>query len=146
MAERAPVAYRLLDHTADIGFAVEAPELPALFGRAALALHDVIADTAAARPAVEREVEAEGSDLADALVRFLEEALFLFEGERFLLAEVGPVEIGAAAPVRVRARVRGERFDPSRHELRRPIKAITYHDVEVARKNGGWSASVIVDL
>src|SRR5207302_3039779 len=70
--ERAPPPYEIVEHTADIGFRVEGRDLAQLFARAALALHDVIADTDAARPAVERPIGVEGRDVEDALVRFLE--------------------------------------------------------------------------
>ncbi len=150
--ERAPVPYDLVEHAADIGFEVVAPSLEALFARAALALHDVIADTARARPELERALAVEGYDLGDALVRWLEEALFAFEVERLLFAEVAveraewdPAAGGRAA---VRGAARGERFDPLRHELRRPIKAVTYHDLFVgpAGAGPGVRARVILDL
>lgn len=146
MTERAPVAYDLIEHTADIGFEVEAEGPGALFARAALAFHDIIADTAGARPLVERPIAVEGHDLADALVRTLEEALFAFEVERTLFGEAA-LEVDATPEgVRVRGAARGERFDPSRHELRRPVKAVTYHEIFVGPVGGKWRARVILDL
>jgi SHS2 domain-containing protein len=140
--------YRLIEHTADLGFEVEAPDLEALFARAALALHDIMADTQAARPAEERRIEAEGGDLEELFLRFLEEAHYAFEGERFIFASVAvePVLVPASDPGRARAVARGERFDPARHELRRPVKAVTWHDLAVARTPAGFRARVIVDL
>jgi SHS2 domain-containing protein len=158
MRERAPAPYDLLEHTADLAFRVEAPDLARLFARAALALHDVIADTAAARPLAERRIEVYGSNLEDVFVRFLEEAHFLFEAERLLLAEVevSKVDITRPPPAgsarrerasRAWATARGERFDPARHELRRPVKAVTYHDLAIEQlPTGGFAARVVVDL
>lgn len=144
-------AYRLIDHTADLGFTVEAPDLPALFARAGLALHDIMADSRAAAPIVERRLDVEGADLEDLLVRFLEEAHYAFEGERILFREVevsrvDPPEEGGGRPGRVEGVGRGEPFDPARHELRRPVKAVTYHAIEVSRAGASYRASVILDL
>jgi SHS2 domain-containing protein len=141
-------AYELIDHTADIGFRVEAATLEDLFARAALALHDIMADSSAARPAVERVLSIEGAagaetDLEDLFVRFVEEALWAFEGDRFIFAEV---TVERVAGGRVTGRARGEPFDRARHELRRPVKAVTYHDVAVTRTPAGWTAQVILDL
>lgn len=146
--------YRLIDHTADLGFTVEGATLEDVFARAAMALHDIIADigsagsgASAARDEVERRLDAEGADLEDLLVRFLEEAHYAFEGERTLFRHVDVERVEVGPPARVRGRAMGERFDPARHELRRPVKAITYHGIEVAPAGaGGWRASVILDL
>ncbi len=148
---RLPVPYRLLDHTADLGFALEAASLEALFAGAALAIHDISADAGAARPLRERRLDVEGADLEDLLVRFLEEAHFALEGEGLLFAEVAVERVeppaGEGAPARARGAGRGERFDRARHEIRRPLKAVTYHGIEVAPvPGGGWRAAVILDL
>lgn len=142
--ERAPVPYELIDHTADIGFRVRGRDLGQLFARAALALHDIIADTAAARPVVERQIRVISKSLDEALIRFLEEAHYLFEVEKILLAEVHAevVDVNGAG-----ATVRGEPFDPRRHELRRPVKAVTYHDLAIEpAPDSGFEARVILDL
>jgi SHS2 domain-containing protein len=145
MTERAPAPYELIEHTADLGFRVTAPEPARLFARAILALEDLMADSAAARPVAERTIDVTGSDPGDALVRALEEALYLFEAERLLLSEIAHASFDATAH-RFRATARGEPFDPARHELRRPVKAVTYHDLAVERTDEGWRARVILDL
>jgi SHS2 domain-containing protein len=137
----------LIEHTADIGFELDAPDAASLFARAALALHDIVADPRAARPAVERPIDVSGHDREDALVRALEEALFIFEVEGTILCEADLEVREDPASVHVRGVVRGERFDPARHELRRPVKAVTYHDILCAPdERGTWRARVILDL
>jgi SHS2 domain-containing protein len=141
-------AYSLIEHEADLGFEVAAPDLERLFARAALALHDIVADTSAARPEAERRLDVEGADLEDLLVRFLEEAHYAFEGEGMIFARVD-VERVAGSPGGVwtaRGAGRGERFDRERHELRRPVKAVTYHALRVEKRGDEWRAGVILDL
>jgi SHS2 domain-containing protein len=114
-------------------------------------LHDITADSAAARPLLERRLEATGTDTEDLLVRFLEEAHYAFEGEGLLFHTVDverlePPDAATGRPGHVRATARGEPFDRVRHELRRPVKAITYHGVEVVPTAAGYRATVILDL
>lgn len=40
----------------------------------------------------------------------------------------------------------GEPIDPARHELRADVKAITKHCYEVRQDNGGWIATVVMDI
>jgi SHS2 domain-containing protein len=42
--------------------------------------------------------------------------------------------------------VRGEIFDPSRHQFKTEIKAVTYHQVEIIDKGESWVARVIFDI
>jgi SHS2 domain-containing protein len=56
------------------------------------------------------------------------------------------VVVEAARPEEVRGRVRGESFDPRRHELYGEVKAVTYHELAVTRSGAGWQARVIFDV
>ena len=51
-----------LDHTADVGFAVEAATLEELYARAAVALTDAVTDAATVRPRVRRRVRVTADD------------------------------------------------------------------------------------
>jgi SHS2 domain-containing protein len=133
--------YRLLDHTADLGFEVEAPSRDALFERAVLALADVIAPIAALDAKVAREIAVEGDDDVRRLHALLVEELFLFETEKLL-------------PCRAWVKIDGDRVAATlfsavldrRHPIERVVKAVTYHAMEVERAGDAWRARVILDL
>jgi SHS2 domain-containing protein len=40
----------------------------------------------------------------------------------------------------------GERLDPARHATKVLIKAVTYHGLEVAQREGVWSARIVFDI
>jgi SHS2 domain-containing protein len=46
----------------------------------------------------------------------------------------------------IRAVGSGEPRDPERHASKLVIKAATYHQLRVARDDGGWMAEVYVDI
>jgi protein archease len=52
-------------------------------------------------------------------------------------------EIGRTS---VRGILRGEKFNPLRHEFRGEVKAVTYHELAVTRTHSGWQARVIFDV
>ena len=132
-----------IEHTADVAIAAAAPDLASLFDRCAAGMFSLIAegDPVAAREEV--RVEAAGEDEAELLVDFLRELLWLHAESGFLYAEARFEELG---PRRLVALVRGERADPARHAVVREIKAVTYHGLEVARGDEGWTARVVFDV
>jgi SHS2 domain-containing protein len=137
------VAYRLLDHTADLGFECEARTLEALFSGAILALADIIAHIEPLTPAESVEIEAHGADDAARLRALLDEVLFQFETKAFLPKEAKVRLEGDHA----RATLLGQKVDLTTHPIERVVKAVTYHGLSVEKtKKKGFSARVILDL
>ncbi len=136
------VAYRLLDHTADLGFECEAETLEDLFATAAVALADIIARVEPLAATDTLTVEARGADHAARLRAFLDEVLFHFETKGFLPKEATVAFEGEKA----KGTLRGQRVDLATHPIERVVKAVTYHGLEVEEQEGGFRARVILDL
>ena len=136
-------SYRLLEHTADMGIEAQGETPADLFRQMALGLREIITACQDIRPKDEEAIEVFGGDREELLVNWLGELVFLLEVRRFLPA---CFEIEAIDEHHVKARVRGEIFDPARHFLEREVKAITYHQISVESAAGGWSARVFVDI
>jgi len=84
-----------------------------------------------------------GEDPSDLMVRWLGEILYLFEGESKV---VMGIEIDYITKSHLNATLNIAPFNPDQHEILTEIKAVTYHQIEVARKKDGWQASIIFDL
>ncbi|RPJ43574.1 MAG: archease [Deltaproteobacteria bacterium] len=135
--------HETFDHTADIGIRAFGRTVEEVFVHAAEALFEVLTDLDSIRGHLTREVEINGSDREDLFVRWLGELLYLCEGEGYLFREFSIFQL---TPTCLKAAARGERFDPSRHEFKTEIKAVTYHQVEVSQKDGVWVGKVIFDI
>lgn len=135
--------YELLNHTADMGFRVCGSTLEELFVRAAEALVAVAVDASRAETRERRGVECSGATLEELLVNWLNEVIWLLEGERFVPARFEDVTLagGAAAGI-----AWGETREDERHPPRIVVKAATYHQLVVRRHNGGWEAEVFLDI
>jgi SHS2 domain-containing protein len=108
------------------------PTMEDAFREAGLALFDVISDTKDVNPKLEREVYAEGFDMYSLLYNWLEQLLLLFELEGFLASSIEVHAIEKSDDVfRIRATVKGEKFDPSRHKHGIGIKSVTYALMEI---------------
>ena len=135
--------FEILEHTADIGFRAWGATPKELFEQAARALMSIAADTGSIERVTELPVVVEGEDYPDLLVNWLSEILYLFDSER-LAGE--SFDIREIEPTRLRATVRGESRERGRHPWKLIIKAVTYHQIEVAERNGRWECTVYVDI
>ena len=135
--------YQIFDHTADIGINVFGKTLKELFVNGAYALFDLMIDLKGVRQEEVRSIAAEGLDVSELWVNYLRECLYLFHGEALLLSDC---HIDAITHKHVTATLRGEFYDPARHEIRQDIKAVTYHQATIQETPQGWSGKVIFDV
>jgi SHS2 domain-containing protein len=142
VAER-PV-YTEIEHTADVGFELTAPGLTASFERAAAAMFDLMFDLDSVGGGVHRivSVSSRAGDLENMMVRWLTELLFLFDSERMICSAF---TVRTLTKDLIEADVSGEVMDSSRHEIKTDIKAVTYHELAVEKREGDWRVRVIFD-
>lgn len=137
-------SHRFFEHTGDFGVELTAPTEDSLLAElvpAFAALLTSVEGVVEARESV--PVEVEGIDLSDLLVVLGNELLYRFEAEGFLAAELAVEEL---TETRLVGALRGERYDPERHPIARPAKAVTQHGVGVEARDGELVARVIFDL
>jgi SHS2 domain-containing protein len=142
MGSRKP-GFTLLDHTADLGIKVFANDLETLFEEAARSMIHVMMEAPAAERTSAMKLQVTGQDLADLMVRWLGEILYLVQAENTVVAEPKVVSV---SPVRLDAIINTVSFDPNIHEMIYEIKAVTYHQIEVAQRRGRWEARIIFDV
>ncbi|HKT12414.1 MAG TPA: archease [Terriglobia bacterium] len=135
--------FRILDHTADVGFEAFGSTLPEVFENAARAMAHLIADPATIQPVEGVQIEVQGTDAADLLVNWLSEILFRHDAERWLFCDfrVEILDDHAASGV-----AWGEKIDLARHRTNLMVKAITYHQLSLQQMASGWRARVYVDI
>ena len=136
--------YTEIEHTADVGLELEAPDLKAAFELAAASMFDLMCDLDGVGDGVCRTVRtrARDGDLENMMVRWLTELLFVFASEGLLLSSFDVRELTSDA---IEASVTGERYDPARHAFKTELKAATYHDLAVDQVEGVWFVRVIFD-
>lgn len=135
---------RELDHTADIGIIVTAPEPSELFRNAALGMARLMrgkigSGIPSERPG-ERVVTLQSDSLDLLLVSWLSELLYLDEVEGFVFEDAAFAELGERG---LRATVIGRTEPEVPH---RQLKGVTYHGLCLERTADGCHARVIFDI
>ena len=140
--------YEILEHTADVGLRIHGRHLKELFAHAALGLFDLITDCdrikkeKEAGPAA-RTFRLTGEDAGGLLLKWLRELLFTFSTKHFVFwkfnfKKITERELEVAAE--------GGIFNPSAHEQKYEVKAVTYHQFKIEKTKQGWVAEVILDI
>jgi len=135
--------HRLVEHTADIGISFWGATPADLFREAALGLLEVMLGPVHVSGNEALQIELHRNSLEELLVAWLNELLFQFEIRGFLPGAFVFEQIG---PNSLRVRLTGGPYDAHRWPLERQVKAATYHQLQIERQQGGWQATVYLDL
>lgn len=137
-------AYTVIEHPSDVGFELEAPDRARLYADAVLTYYDMLVGLRHIEARDRRVIEVEGSDDADLMVALLSECLVTTEVESMIFSAATVLSLDDH---RLRIELRGEPIDLDRHPFELGVKAITYHELEVAlRPDGRWHARVVLDI
>ena len=140
------MAYRFFEHTADIGVDIEATSFESLLTEGLRALTDSLTVIEKVELGLELKVDLEARSREDLLVEWLNEIVFLFDTRAVLLGQADLDVEAKSDGWCLRGTVRGERYDPNRHELKTLIKAVPYPQLEVRSSKVGWTARVVFDI
>jgi protein archease len=136
-------SFRVLEHTADVGFEAFGLTREEVFVNAARALQDLSVDLGSIEAREKFAVEVEGENGAELLVNWLSQLLFLFDGEGWVFRHF---EIASLQETALKGTAQGEKFDRARHHVKLQVKAITYHQLALEQTSQGWRAQVYVDI
>jgi len=135
--------YEQFPHTSDIGIRVFGKDLKELFANAAYAMFDTIADIEGLKTSISKEFELKGSDREELLVRWLDELLYNFYTKAIIFSEF---EIEELSDKVVRAKARGRPIGENKNRLKMEIKAVTYHNLKIAKTAVGYQVEIIFDV
>ena len=137
----------IINHTADVGFTIEARTLNELFKGAAILTFEVMTNLKKINPIIVKTVEIESETIEKLLFDFIDELIFLKDVEYMLFSEfhvkVAEQKKGKAT---LKAELLGEEIDPKKHELRVDVKAVTLHHFYLKKENSMYKASIILDI
>jgi len=135
-------SFRILEHTADIGFEAYGETEEEVLANAALALVSIITDPETIKIEDEKTIEVSADDREHMLVRYLNEVLYVIDGESFLPAKA---VITRENDYTLRAVLHGETRSDI-HDVRTDVKAITYHQLTFEKTGTGYVIRVFVDI
>jgi SHS2 domain-containing protein len=135
--------FDILDHTADVGIIAYGTDIKQLFSNAALALFSLITELESIEEKLHFSLHVGSGDINGLLVEWLNELVYSFDAKHVLVRRC---DIESLTDTQLKATCHGEDFDPTRHKIKREVKAATYHMLELDRIGDGYRAQVILDI
>ncbi len=133
--------FRFIEHTADVGLVAYGGTLAEAFANAACGLFAIIGEPKTFRETESREIRLREENPEDLLFEWLNRLIYFFDAEGLLFKRF---EVVLSGEGELTATCYGERYDPSRHHLKRGVKAATYHQLKVDREKN--RVRVIFDI
>ena len=132
------MGFEEISHTADWSARVWAPDLPSLFVEAARAMSSLSGTVIGNGTRVRRTFETEGPDVESLLVAFLSELVYYQEQEN-LTFDVFDLKVAAQW---LKVQMEGA---PTA-SLEKAIKAVTYHNLNIAKTVEGFETTIVFDV
>lgn len=143
--EAAEMNYEYLDHTADVQIHAWGNSIGNAFASASVGMFGYMVSLAEFDNALELPVRAEAHDLESLLFAFLDECLYIFHTDSFVMKHISIVEFDLEN-FRIRAVAHGGLFDVGRHAQGTEVKAITYSNMKIEQTESRTDVFVIVDI
>jgi len=128
-----------VEHTADWSIRVHGATLPDLFVNAATGMYSLVADLPSITLSIERAIEVKGVDAEALLVNWLNELIYHTEMDGEVFCEF---HIESFEPTQLRATVGAGRGI----ELKKQIKAVTFHNLQIVLTNEGYEVTLVFDV
>ena len=138
-----PQFYRIIEHTADIGFEVQGKTRDQVFEAAAHAFFRIMWKVDRHKENKPEIIIIKGNDLQELLVNFLEEFLYLYDAKRLVCSQV---KIFSMSESEIQVKVWLQEFDDKQDQELLAVKAVTYHQLYIGKKNNVWSAQIFLDI
>ncbi len=124
--------FEITDHTADIGVIAYGGDFADLLKNAAIGMLSLVTDLDKVENKLSKEIMVQEKDDVSLLVGWLNELLYQLEAERLIFRDF---TIVVQDGNRLAATCQGEQWDPVRHAIKREIKAVTYHNLNIIKKD-----------
>lgn len=135
--------FTVLDISGDVGLTAFGDSLQETFVNAAIGMYSLMTDLDAVATTKTIDVSVESQSTDGLLVSWLNELIFHFDAYGFIGKKI---DIKEFSEKRISASIAGEEFDPERDEGKLLIKAATYHQLKIEKKDERWEISVIFDI
>jgi SHS2 domain-containing protein len=138
--------YDFLDHPADIAVEVNADSIEKLFEISAEAWKASAIENSSSESPFEFQFGLESISLEELLVEFLSELNYKLYGERLVYSKIKSLTIEEDSIFRIKAELYFEDFNPLLHQIKNEIKAITFHQMNIQKKDNSYSTKIVFDI
>ncbi len=140
--------FEFREHTADVQVRSWGPSLEEAFSQAAYSLMATITpNLKIITPKIEKKIIIESMDKKALLVDFLSEFLYIFDVHELVFSKIHITKIEKYNDnYKLKATLKGEKFDFAKHEIGIEVKAITYSFLNIEEKHDSTLIDIVFDI
>ncbi len=135
--------YEQFSHTADIGVRVFGRTLKELFENAAFAMFDILADLEGLEGPITQAFELTAPNHEELLISWLDELLYNFYTKNIIFYKF---EVEELSEDLIKAKAFGRLVSENRNRLKTEIKAATYYNLKIIKKDDYYEVDIIFDV
>ncbi len=139
--------FKFTEHSADTYIEAFGDNLKEAFENVAVGMGFLIVESDNVDEKIKKEIVIESEDLESLLFDFLSEILVFQDAESLIFHNVNVKKIDKKNKSwRLKAKIKGEKFDSKKHKQGTHVKAITYHNMEIKEEKEKFKVRVLVDI
>ncbi|MFX1344215.1 MAG: archease [Promethearchaeota archaeon] len=140
--------FEFKEHTADVSVKSWGKNLEEAFSQTALSLMATITpNLRKISPIIMKDIEIESEDKYALCIDFLSEFLYIFDVEALVFSDISVKSIeNIKDKYKLKALVKGEKFDKEKHEIGAEVKGITYSFIEISEKKNKVEIDIVFDI
>lgn len=142
-------SYSLVDHTADIAFEVSADTIEELFIGCALAWKNSVTDDFEIVKPEEKDISIYEDTLEELLVSFVSELNFQLSAKKWIFHSIQKLTLeegNTKGRMNLKATVKGETLIAQNHSLKEEIKAVTFHQLNIEKRDNQLVTIIVFDI
>ncbi len=141
-------SFDILDHTADVIISGKGGNLNKAFEAIALALESLIVDITKIRKSkvIKGKVLLDTRNLELLLVKFLNELIYLKDSKKFVFSEISVNIIDKSDTMELHYEAIGEKINQKRNYIVGDVKAATYSNVIIERRDNIVEVKCLIDV
>ena len=130
----------------DITIDLNGKTLEEAFANAAVATYEIMTRTKLIKPEVTQHIDLKAKKLRNLLYDFIQELIVLMDTDGFMMHKVKSIKISGSEEDgwELKAELRGDHYD--KYDVHTPIKAMTYSDLLIEKRNESYMLQVVVDI
>jgi len=144
MSSKIKKGFEFVEHTADLKFVAYGETLDSCFENSARAMFSAIVDFDSISVVEKQEISIEAPEIETLLHDWLTELLFLFSTKNVIFRDF-KISVRRDKNYKLDGIASGEKFDQKRHHIKAEVKAVTYHELYIKKKDNFWIAQVVCD-
>lgn len=138
--------FEFVDHTADIAVSLKGSTLEELFKAGADSWLASVTDETNLEADDDQEIDISASSIEELLVTFLNELNYYLISRRWLYVSIQSIKIiNDEEGCELSAELNGTKVNDEIH-IKQEVKSVTYHQVEIKKKDDTYSTLVVFDI